>query len=446
MLRKGNLINRLLPMVLIFSMIVSLLVYGQKCEAKMPKGYETFLQNYSVMGTIYESTGEAVAYGLNLEEEIYSEKYEAAFDALIGLNVAEENVDPYTIKGRFVLQLYGGNQNRMTLTNPFEERMGGDICLTINGQLQNFVYSLLKNYEESGMLVMNYQTGEVICAVNDCFKTRRMIGSVMKPISYAAAYDSNSELENYSYDCNALNHTFDGVHINCYGGYYHGSMQNMKTALTVSCNGYAVALAKSLEENVLLEQLGKFGFDQVLSYPNNYLAFADSSYYGTLGAETDNHLKLMAAIGGGNCMASPASLAIAYSAIFNHGTAVAPYIVSAQSVFHDGEMVKTEKNPEAQMCSAEAAEKIVDMMINVTESGTGKSVKTEGVQIACKTGTAMKNDSENVLWMVTGILSEEHPYLIVSFVDKAPAEWSCGTTVGVATKQTIDYLLSREEG
>lgn len=444
MLKKNRLTNRWLPMFLVFGLIVCFMTYSHKCQAETPKGYENLLQNCNVMGTIYEASGEVVAYGVDLEQERYGDAYESTFSELIGLELDETIVDPYTVKGRFASVLYGGKQNYMEVINPFQERVGGDIQLTIDGDLQNFAYHLLEAYEESGLLVMNYRTGEVLCAVNDCFKTRRMIGSVMKPIGYACAYDSNPELENYLYNCTCANHIFDNVQINCYGGKYHGVMQNMETALTVSCNGYAVSLAKKVEEDVLLENLGKFGFDKVLSYPNNYLAFADNSYYGAEGKDIDNHLKLMAAIGGGNCMSSPASLAISYSALFNQGVAVAPYIVSAQSVFHGGELVETEKNPEVRMCSAQAATQMVEMMVNVTENGTGKSVKTEGVRVACKTGTAMKNDSENILWMVTGILDEENPYLLVSFVDHAPSNWSCGNTVGTVSKAIIDYLLSQE--
>lgn len=440
---KRNYFGKCLPVFVMVCIVFCFVFYGVRVDASAPDArYNHILYENYKMGTIFDAKGNVIAYGTEVGEETYAEGLETAFEPLIGLNVDNEIGPHYTVKGKFMKTLYGGKQNRMKLLNPFQKKIGSDIKLTIDSNLQCYVSEMLEaeNFGGNGCLVMNYKTGEVICAVGDCFRTRKMIGSTMKPILYASILEENPLLAERNYICNVNTHKFEDVYIQCYGNVFHGTL-DMKKALTVSCNGAAVAYSKQIDETVLRQNLQKFGFDTTLSYPNNYLSFADNSYWGADTEDVDEKLKVMSAIGGGNCSASPASLAVSYSALFNDGVAVAPYIVSEASEYHGDEFVEIKKNDAAQMCSKETASKILDMMINVVDQGTAKGLAMEDVKIAAKTGTANYDTETNVLWLVAGMLEEEAPYLIVSYADQVPNYLDSSSTLGATTKQIMKYIL-----
>lgn len=438
---KRNCLGKIFPVIMVICIAVSFILYASRVDASISDDrYNRILCENYVMGDILDAEGQVIAYGTGIGKETYAEGMETAFEPLIGLGIDYTIAPHYTIKGNYLHTLYGGKQNRMKITNSLHKKRGGDIKLTIQAELQCYVSALIeaKNFTESGCLVMNYQTGEILCAVNDCFHTRKMIGSTIKPILYAAVLEENPLLAERNYMCNANTHEFEGVYIQCYGNSFHGTV-DMKSALAVSCNGAAVSYAKRIDETVLHQNLQKFGFDTVLSYPKNYLSFADSTYWGM--NHDDAKLKVMSAIGGGNCTASPASLAVAYSALFNDGVAVAPYIVSEASDYHGKDLVRIEKNESVQMCSSETADTILDMMTHVVTSGTARKIAVEGVEIAAKTGTANYDSGKNALWLVAGIVDDKAPYLIISYADQVPDHLDSSTTLGCTTKQIIEYIL-----
>ena len=446
---KRNCLAKFLPIIVIVSIVFSFLFYTSRVEASVSdKRYNAIMCNNYVMGTIFDTDGQVIAYGTEVGTEEYAEGMKSAYQSLIGLEYDYTIAPYYTIKGKYIQALYGGEQNRMKCLSPFQRKIGSDIKLTIDSDLQCYVSDMLSAevFPTSGCLIMNYKTGEVICAAGDCFLTRKMIGSTIKPILYAAILEENPQLADRNYSCNANTHVFDDTYIQCYGNAFHGSV-DMKKALMVSCNGAAVAYSKQIDETVLHTNLQKFGFDTIISYPNNYLSFSDSTYWG-MDSAPDENLEIMSAIGGGNCTASLASLAIAYSALFNDGIAVAPYIVSAKTEYHGDEFNEIKKNESAEMCSKETANTILEMMVNVVEQGTAKGLAMEEVTIAAKTGTANYDSETNVLWLVAGILEEHAPYLIVSFADQVPNYLDSSSTLGTETKQIIEYMLeevSRDE-
>lgn len=440
---RRNCLAKFLPVAVVVCMVFSFLVYTTRVEAGVSdKRYHSIMYSNYVMGTIYDANNQLIACGTSIGDEVYGEGMESAYDKLIGLSIDHQIAPYYTVRGKYMQTLYGGKQNRMKLLNPFTKKIGSDIKLTTLSNLQCYVSEMLEaeNFPISGCLVMNYRTGEVVCAAGECFYTRKMVGSTIKPILYAALLEENPLLAERNYICAANTHEFDGLYIQCYGNTFHGSV-DMKKALTVSCNGAAAAYSKQIDESILHQNLQKFGFDIVLAYPGNYLSFADSTYWGGSSDEIDSRMKLMSTIGGGNCTASPASLAVAYSALFNEGVAVAPYIVSGTSEYHGESILDLEKNEALRMCSSQTANTILDMMVSVVENGTARGIAIEGVKIAAKTGTANYDAETNVLWLVAGILDENAPYLIVSYADKVPTYLDTSSTLGSMTKNIMEYLL-----
>jgi peptidoglycan glycosyltransferase len=102
------------------------------------------------------------------------------------------------------------------------------------------------------------------------------------------------------------------------------------------------------------------------------------------------------------------------SAVANHGTLMAPYMVD-QILGPDTEVVsRTKPQVLRQAVSPEVAAQLTQMMVGVVATGTGTAARISGVQVAGKTGTAQH-----------GVNSAPHAW----FIAFAPAQ---NPTVAVA--------------
>lgn len=467
--------NHLLVTVLILGLLVSGKVYLGKAAQETPGKYALAISNEVTMGKIYDHDMKLIGKGVDNETEIFEKEYAESFSNLIGPDIWTSLKSSYTVRGMAADYLYGLKQDRLKELNPFTRNVGNDIQLSLEGDLTNFIYSLLtKNaYTDSAVLVLNYKTGEILAAVslptfdlndegnlnlkdgllsddradNKVFKSSLMLGSTMKPLLYAALLEIDPSLEHLNYQCVKGNHMFQGVQVQCDSNVYHGSLSTMKEGLRISCNGYALAAASAVPQKQLLEKLKRFGFDNSFSFSQS-LTYSDSTYYG---AKADAGDKVRAAIGAGNCRGSLLSLGISYSAIFNKGVAPAPKILLAACERGESEFIPTKDDRSMRMCSEETAEKVVEMMAGVTENGTGKrlDMSDQGYRIASKTGTAEETDRvTNTLWCVAGVTEVEsrESYLVITCIDHAKPEWTSSQEVCGAAREILEYLLLKEGG
>ena len=111
---------------------------------------------------------------------------------------------------------------------------------------------------------------------------------------------------------------------------------------------------------------------------------------------------------------TPLQLLTAVSAIANEGWLMRPFLVREISD-HEGRSV-WEHVPHIRRrpISAETAQTVTDLLVNVVERGTGKRAAVPGYRVAGKTGTAQKVDPE------TGTYSSTK--FVGSFVGFVPAE------------------------
>jgi penicillin-binding protein A len=169
------------------------------------------------------------------------------------------------------------------------------------------------------------------------------------------------------------------------GGTCLGNKQpiTLAEALQVSCNTVFARLGNELGTAKLVGMAERFGLNAESPYQ---LPAATSS----IPSELDPPAQAQSAIGQRDVQASPLQMATIAATIANGGARMAPRVVdSVKSV--DGALVKRfppEKVNEP--VSAQVADQLKAMMVNVVENGTGQNAQIEGIEVGGKTGTAQR--------------------------------------------------------
>ena len=147
------------------------------------------------------------------------------------------------------------------------------------------------------------------------------------------------------------------------------------------------------------------------------------------------------AIGQGYVTATPLQVAQAYSVLANQGYAYTPRLVDYIS---DGEKIeKTQKVKSLEVNYPSSYYRILkNAMIGVVEekNGTGKILKTEGLKIAAKSGSAQNSQFKETHAWVAGYFPADNPEIV--FVVLLQGAGSGGAVAGGVAKKFIDEYLS----
>lgn len=183
--------------------------------------------------------------------------------------------------------------------------------------------------------------------------------------------------------------------------------------------------AQQIPEEILRENLKKFGFDDVIHFDS--FKFNDNTFTG----ESVNAYDLAyGCIGQGQASVTTIGLNMDTNAILNHGVLIEPYFVKSDK-----------KQKTISVCKAEVADTVKDMMIGVMKEGTGRGFAIDGVETAFKTGTAEEGNGETQTLLVTGgILDENKPYSITVCFNHIKGGSSVDAGL-IAKKIITDYLM-----
>ena len=311
------------------------------------------------------------------------------------------------------------------------ELMGNSVALTVDMDIQSTAGNLLGS-AKGAVVVMEPSTGRVLAlqaypdfnpnSVESQWETLKdhadsplvnrgtqgiyPPGSTFKTITALAAMEHLPDWQSFTVECTGEMDFEDKV-IHCYNNKSHGTV-DMKGALAASCNCYFAALAKEIGAGDLAKTMAQVG----MNVPSHFeLETSGNNIYLAKGA-TESEL-VETAIGQGRTGVTPLYMAMLASAIANDGMMMQPYIVD-QVVYPNGDEGKnTVPKKLLEICSAEEASILKDMMTEVVTSGTGTAAAVSGITVAGKTGTAENATGNDHSWFI-GFAPAEDPKVAVA--------------------------------
>ena len=398
----------------------------------------------------YYPLGEAASQLTGYVQTITKEELEKnegyTSTSLIGKSGLEQKYEE-KLKGKNGVEIYiedKDGKRKQTLIKQ-DKVDGEDVKLTIDSNLQQKLYNELKN-DEGLFVVMNPSTGEILALVSTpSVDVNKMVlgvstdewneisndektpmlarytqkycpGSTFKPITGAIGLSTNSLSADDTFSYSGLSWQKDAS----WGTYnittltaYNGA-KNLKNALIHSDNIYFAQAALKIENKNMTSGLDKLKFNADIDFDIN-LAKSQYSNDGKIDKET---LLADTGYGQGQILINPVHMASIYSAFYNEGNMIKPYLE-----------FKEEKAPTILVENAftkEASEEIKNDLIQVVENpeGTAKDMKINGVTIAGKTGTAELKASKDekadtIGWFDCFTVNKDNPYLFIGMVEKA---------------------------
>ena len=394
--------------------------------------------------------GEAAAQLTGYVQTITKEELEKnegyTSSSLIGKTGLEKQFET-RLKGKNGVEIYiedkDGNRKKTLIKQ--DKVDGEDIKLTIDSDLQQNLYDKLKN-DEGSFVVMNPMSGEILALVSTpSYDVNKMVlgvtqdewneisnnektpmlarylqkycpGSTFKPITGAIGLTSNSLTKDDTFNYSGLSWQKDSS----WGTYnittltaYNGA-KNLKNALIHSDNIYFAQAALKIGSKNITSGLDKIKFNENIDFELN-LAKSQYSNDGKIEKET---LLADTGYGQGQILVNPVHMASIYSAFYNGGNMVKPYLEYKE---------KTEPEYLVQNAfSKEASDEIKNDLIQVVEDpeGTAKDMKINGMTIAGKTGTAelkvsKEEKADTIGWFDCFTVTNENPYLVIGMVEKA---------------------------
>jgi penicillin-binding protein A len=276
-------------------------------------------------------------------------------------------------------------------------------------------------------------------------------GSTFKTITAAAAldtgtYNAHSEFDDPGY-C-----TVYGTQVSNAGNPDQGGREvfghlNFVTAFQHSVNSVFCNIGLKLGAGTILTYAKRFGFYKTppLETPGNERA-PSGLYNGThlFDPKDPNQVDPgRLAFGQERMLVTPLQMAMVASTIGNGGVVPRPYLVQ-KIVAPNGSTVRNTKPGNlGRAIKPETAATLTQMMVAVTEGGTGNAAAIPGIHVAGKTGTAETN-VRNVYtaWFIS-FAPAENPQVAVAVVLEEQLNGFGGAVAAPIAKQVMEALLAR---
>jgi len=333
---------------------------------------------------------------------------------------------------------------------------GYNVVLTIDRAIQEQLESsflmtkdLFKAYEVWGT-VMEVKTGKILAVGQypsfdpnkkditeyQSYLTQKIYepGSTLKAFTYAAAIDSGNYNGNDTFNSNVfvvgLDKNGDAIRLSSSTNSI-GSIRNANSrswgnitydiGFAYSSNvGIASLLTNYLDDDIFMEYLVRFGFKNKVNIENMSETIGSINYTWPLD-------KLTVGYGQGISI-NMAQILQAYTAIFNEGTMVKPYLVEKVINSKTNEVIESnETTVIGQAIKPETADKVqslMDLVVNY-ETGTGRFYKVDEVNILAKTGTAQlivdnEYSKDQYIYSVVIGLPADNPEIMIYYAFNAP--------------------------
>ena len=371
-----------------------------------------------------EASAHLVGYVSSLSEnELYNNPFTKLTNAKSGKIGIEKSKDR-NLRGvignkRLEINAFGREIREL---NRIESKKGQDIRLTIDRDLQEFCYGQLDGISGS-IAVTNIHTGEYIALtsapsfdpnkfyngisnkdwnfltknrykplINKSISSHYPPGSTIKPLVALAAlekkFDPNKRINcDGSYEIKDTSTLKGTKSFHCWKEKGHGLM-NMKEAIQKSCDVYFYTVAREIGIDKIAEVCKRFGlgekvFDNFVeelsgTVPNKEWKKKNIGYNWMVG-ET-----LVAGIGQGYFLATPAQLSLVVAQLVNGGKKIEPKIIYEKNISKESSY----SEPLAKSKHLEFIKECLYASTNVKGGTSYNSRLTGNYQFAGKTGTS----------------------------------------------------------
>lgn len=427
-----------LLLILMFALVAayfcySVYFYGGRWIANPYNPRISSQKQHVVMGTLTDRDGTVLAY----TDESGTRRYNSnaatrkAVSQVVGDSSGKVSTGADTFHAQYLLGFRSSIFERLADAFTGTTQRGDDVELTISERLSRYISEQFPRDKRGAVVVMNYKTNEILALVsmpqfdptdmdsalvdeaagalvNRATQGLYPPGSTFKTVTALAGMEYLSDWQSFQVECTG-ERVFQDKVIHCYNNKVHG-MVDMKSALAYSCNCYFAALADEIGAGKLAKTMRQVGMDADSRFE---LETSRNSIYLAKGA-TESEL-VETAIGQGRTGVTPLYMAMLASAFANDGMMMKPYIVD-HVVYPDGTETKnTVPEKLTEICTAEEAAAIRDMMIGVVSGGTGTAAAINGVTVAGKTGTAENATGYDHSWFI-GFAPAENPKVAVAVV------------------------------
>ncbi len=289
----------------------------------------------------------------------------------------------------------------------------GDIIMTVEPTVERYLERVLVQTntiwrpDEIGGIVIDPKTGEIIAMSslptfnpnntssiknisilsNPLVESAYEMGSIMKPLTMAAALDSGTEKPHSTYDDTGTM-TLSGKKISNYDGKARGIIP-MQEILSQSLNVGAATIALKMGKEVFVKYFTEFGLGEKTGIDQ---PFESAGIATNLKTGRDVEIATMAY--GQGISISPISMTRVLSVLANGGYLVTPHLMK-EIDYSDGTIKKNQPQRSGPVLSKETTDSVTGMLVKVVDEKIAVShpnIRMERYSIAAKTGTAQIAD------------------------------------------------------
>lgn len=301
----------------------------------------------------------------------------------------------------FFLEIFSGIKHRYT----YKQSRQGDIVSTIEPAVQNILEQQLSVVKEEYLaesahgIILDPQTGEIYAMAslpnydpgakqkdievlkNPLVQSVFEMGSIIKPLTMAAAIDSGAVTpETTYYDAGQI--TLNEKTIKNYDGRGRGTV-NMQAVLNQSLNTGVVFAVQQMGLKKFGDYLHNFGFKEKsgLDLPGEIICL-------TSNLNSGREIEFATASFGQGIALTPIATTRALAVLANGGKLIQPHLIK-KIRYANQEEVSPAITPARQVIKPETSQTITNMLVKVVDEALlGGQAKLDRFTIAAKTGTA----------------------------------------------------------
>ena len=268
-------------------------------------------------------------------------------------------------------------------------------------------------------------------------------GSSFKVVTATAALNLGKVTPTTSFDDTGTYAIYGGKVTN-----YHGEVfgtHDFTEALTDSVNTTFAKVGTLIGQQALIAQMRAYGFYQTppLELPRG-MVYPSGRFKGphllSAGAAMNPLDVAWAAVGQENVLATPLQMALVAAGVADAGRVMKPYLVQRVTAPSGAVLQRAQPSLWTIATTPATAQTLNVMMQQVVNAGTGSAAALSGIQVAGKTGTAQRGNS-NVAWFIA-FAPADHPRIAVA-VTIENTQFTGGDVAAPLAAQVIKAALAQ---